>query len=273
MCEEWASASTLLSKAISEQEARTHNQAFKAFLEHSVDGYWVWDIIRNQIEWSKRTSEIVGVAESKSPKNIEAFVDLIDPLDRDRVEQAINSHFAFKIPYRNVEMRLKGENDTYRHFMANGTALRNKEGTPVLFVGSLTDRTLMQKVEQRLEDTEKRFTVLFHQMNDAALLADIDTGLILEANQPAERLWGKPISELVGLHQSELHPPVLSEESKLAFADHIKALMQKNVTQSMFPSCALTVLKCQQRSAQALSNLKGKPEFLGFFAIFLTAFN
>ena len=60
-----------------------------------------------------------------------------------------------------------------------------------MFVGSLTDRTLMQKVEQRLEDTEKRFTVLFHQMNDAALLADIDTGLILEANQPAERLSGE----------------------------------------------------------------------------------
>jgi len=97
VCEEWASANTLLSSAISEQEARTQNQAFKAFLEHSVDGYWIWDIIRNQIEWSRRTSEIVGVSENESPKNIEAFVELIDPLDRDRVEQAINSHFTFKI--------------------------------------------------------------------------------------------------------------------------------------------------------------------------------
>lgn len=265
VCEEWASARTLISKAISEQEARTHNQAFKAFLEHSVDGYWVWDIIRNQIEWSKRTSEIVGVAESKSPKNIEAFVDLIDPLDRDRVEQAINSHFAFKIPYRNVEMRLKGENDTYRHFMANGTALRNKEGTPVLFVGSLTDRTLMQKVEQRLEDTEKRFTVLFHQMNDAALLADIDTGLILEANQPAERLWGKPISELVGLHQSELHPPVLSEESKLAFADHIKALMQNKRDTIYVPILRVDGVEVPAEISSSLIELEGKTRILGVF--------
>jgi len=261
VCEEWASANTLLSSAISEQEARTQNQAFKAFLEHSVDGYWIWDIIRNQIEWSKRTSEIVGVSENESPKNIEAFVELIDPLDRDRVEQAINSHFTFKIPYRNVEMRLKGANNTYRHFMANGTALRNKEGTPVLFVGSLTDRTLMQKVEQRLEDTEKRFTVLFHQMNDAALLADIDTGFILEANQPAERLWGKPISDLVGLHQSKLHPPVLSEEAKLAFADHIKALMQNKRDTIYVPILRVDGVEVPAEISSSLIELEGKTEF------------
>ena len=265
VCEEWASANTLLSSAISEQEARTQNQAFKAFLEHSVDGYWIWDIIRNQIEWSKRTSEIVGVSENESPKNIEAFVELIDPLDRDRVEQAINSHFTFKIPYRNVEMRLKGANNTYRHFMANGTALRNKEGTPVLFVGSLTDRTLMQKVEQRLEDTEKRFTVLFHQMNDAALLADIDTGFILEANQPAERLWGKPISDLVGLHQSKLHPPVLSEEAKLAFADHIKALMQNKRDTIYVPILRVDGVEVPAEISSSLIELEGKTRILGVF--------
>jgi PAS domain S-box-containing protein len=265
ICEEWPSAKQLLSTAISEQDIRIQNQAFKAFLEHSVDGYWIWDVVRNKIEWSKRTGEIVGININKNPKNIEAFIDLIDPLDRDRVEQAINSHFKFKVPYRNVEMRLRGADSTYRHFMANGTALRNKEGTPVLFVGSLTDRTLIQRVEKRLEDTEKRFTVLFHQMNDAALLADIGTGLILEANQPAERLWGKPVSELVGLHQSELHPSVLSEEAELAFKEHIKALKQNKRATICVPILRVDGVEVPAEISSSLIELEGETRILGFF--------
>lgn len=265
ICEEWPSAKTLLSAAISEQDIRIQNQAFKAFLEHSVDGYWIWDIIRNKIEWSKRTAEIVGININESPKNIEEFVDLIDPLDRDRIEQAINSHFNFKVPYRNLEMRLRGADSTYRHFMANGTALRNKEDTPVLFVGSLTDRTLIQRVEKRLEDTEKRFTVLFHQMNDAALLADIGTGLILEANQPAERLWGKPVSELVGLHQTELHPPVLSEEAKLAFNEHIKALQQNKRATICVPILRVDGVEVPAEISSSLIELEGETRILGVF--------
>lgn len=265
VCEEWNAADKLLKAAIYEQEARTQNQAFKAFLEHSVDGYWIWNIVKNKIEWSKRTSDIVGISENKSPKNLEAFIDLIDPLDRDRVAQAINSHFTFNVPYRNIEMRLRGEDNIFRHFMANGTALRNKDGAPVLFVGSLTDRTLMQKVEQRLEDTQKRFTVLFHQMNDAALLADIDTGLILEANQPAQRLWGKPVSELVGMHQSKLHPTILSEEAKLAFSEHIKALKQNKRDTICVPILRVDGVEVPAEISSSLIELEGKTRILGVF--------
>ena len=226
ICAQWASAPHLLRQIYKDHKLRVRNHAFRAFLDHSVDGYWIWDLGNDDIIWSDRTREMVGLEEHKVPRNIDQFVDLVHPLDRNRVEQAINNHFQHKTPYKNIEMRVKGAQDTYGHFLANGSALRDQQGKPILLVASMTDNTPMQRVEQLLEDTQKRFSALFHLMNDAAVLADIKTGLILEANQPAERLWGKSISELVGCHQSELHPPVMTDASKKAFSDHAATLIE-----------------------------------------------
>ena len=129
-------------------------------MDHSVDGYWIWDIRRDCIEWSHRTSELVGLNGELAPKNIEEFVELIHPHDRDRVEQAISNHFLFHAPYRDIEMRLRQGDGSYGYYLANGMALRNNSDSPLLLVGSLSDRTLVKGVEQKLESTKKRFDIL-----------------------------------------------------------------------------------------------------------------
>jgi PAS domain S-box-containing protein len=47
---------------------------------------------------------------------------------------------------------------------------------------------------------------LFENLHDAAMLADATTGLVVDANHAAEALTGRSRSELIGLHQSALHP-------------------------------------------------------------------
>ncbi len=53
--------------------------------------------------------------------------------------------------------------------------------------------------------------------NDAIFIADVETGIIIDANLKAEKLIGKTKSELIGLHQSLLHPPDESEKYKYNF--------------------------------------------------------
>lgn len=54
--------------------------------------------------------------------------------------------------------------------------------------------------------------VLFDYMNDVVVIADSATGIVLDANEAAERLWGRSRAELVGSHQSGLHPDILDAQ-------------------------------------------------------------
>ena len=124
---------------------------------------------------------------------------------------------------------------------------------------------VMQRVEQQLENTQKRFTVLFHHMNDAAVLADVETGLILEANQPAELLWGRSISDLVGSHQSSLHPPIISDEAKQAFENHIAALQKNKRDSIQLPILRPDGTEVPAEISSSLIEIDGKVTILGVF--------
>lgn len=262
---EWSSVAELIRRFVQGHRTTVQNRAFRAFLEHSVDGYWIWNVVRDQLEWSDRTRQMTGTLPDQVPGDIAAFTAMIHPQDLDRVEQAIRNHLEHGAPYQNIELRLRSSNGTYGTFLANGQALRDETGRAIILVGSLTDRTLIQRVEQQLEDTQKRFTVLFHQMNDAAVLADIETGLILEANQPAERLWGKSVAELIGTHQSDLHPPVLSAEARKAFADHIAALMQNKRDSLRVPILRSDGIEVPTEISSSLIEIDGRTCILGVF--------
>lgn len=57
-----------------------------------------------------------------------------------------------------------------------------------------------------LRDNEARYRAVFDNAMDAILLADADTGLILDANRAAQQIFGYTRDELVGMHQRQLHP-------------------------------------------------------------------
>lgn len=262
---DWAAAPDLMRRFVENQRTQVQNRAFKVFLDGSVDGYWIWHVKRDVIEWSRRTSEMVGLPHGQAPARRADLAALVHPHDRDRVRQAVRNHLEFGAPYKAIEMRMRKGDGRYGHFVASGQTLRDDEGHPIIFVGSLTDRTLMQQVERQLEDTQRRYTVLFHHMNDAAILADAETGTILEANQPAERLWGKSITELVGAHQSTLHPPHKSAEVRQGFADHVAALRRnrRDSTHALIRRADGTEVPAEISSS--LIEIDGRTAMLGVF--------
>jgi PAS domain S-box-containing protein len=56
---------------------------------------------------------------------------------------------------------------------------------------------------------------------DAVLIADAETGCLVEANERAEELFERPRSELIGLHQSRLFPVERVEEVNRIFREHV----------------------------------------------------
>jgi len=75
--------------------------------------------------------------------------------------------------------------------------------------------------EEALQQSEEKYRHLFNDLNDAAFLADVETGIIIETNRQGVALSGRSRHEIVGMHQSQLHPPDKADEYRQRFGRHI----------------------------------------------------
>ena len=99
------------------------------------------------------------------------------------------------------------------------------------------DITLRKQAEDELHDSEERYRMLFNEALVGICMADVETGVIINCNQAMAKLTGRPISELIGAHQSSLHPP--QENSSLLFSPTF--LLHKNeATGTVLPGQLIT---------------------------------
>jgi PAS domain S-box-containing protein len=92
-------------------------------------------------------------------------------------------------------------------------------------VGGLTisqDVTELREHEAELEAARKRYETLVEAAPDAILVADPSTGEIREANEAAEALLGASREDVVGRHQSDLHPPDETDRYRRLFERHVE---------------------------------------------------
>jgi HTH-type transcriptional regulator, bacterioopsin transcriptional activator and related proteins len=65
-----------------------------------------------------------------------------------------------------------------------------------------------------------RHRAVVDAVRDAIFLADIETGMIVDANPAAEALCGRSLAELRSLHHTQLHPPEAAERARDTFPQH-----------------------------------------------------
>lgn len=80
----------------------------------------------------------------------------------------------------------------------------------------------LKEIESRKTslENEDRFKSLFDRAPDAIILADIETGIIVDANYAASKLLGKPVAEIIGMHQLQLHPVRDEQYTRETFQNH-----------------------------------------------------
>ena len=80
-----------------------------------------------------------------------------------------------------------------------------------------------------LRASEEQLRVVLENSNDAIFWADAETGRLIRCNRKAEELTGRTRDELIGMHQTLLHPPdrdcaeLLREVVAMPAADNIEA--------------------------------------------------
>jgi len=80
------------------------------------------------------------------------------------------------------------------------------------------------KAESAVLESEERFRVMFESSPDAIFLTDPQSGHIVDVNSAGTRLLGKPREDIIGVHQSQLHPTDFEAHAREAFQTYLQKL-------------------------------------------------
>lgn len=123
----------------------------------------------------------------------------------------------------------------------------------------LTER---KKAEEELRRSQERYRYLFENIRNAAFLADSETGVIVDANLQAETLLGRTRDEIIGMHQSQLHPPENGDEYRTLFRDAIEGRVDSDVDAEIVRADGTTV---PVNITGSLMTIHGRKLILGLF--------
>jgi len=78
----------------------------------------------------------------------------------------------------------------------------------------------LAKTKEQLENLELKYKIIFDAVGDAIFVADAQTGLIVDCNLEATKLVHRDRADIIGKHQSILHPKQESDGDFFAFQEH-----------------------------------------------------
>jgi diguanylate cyclase (GGDEF)-like protein/PAS domain S-box-containing protein len=120
--------------------------------------------------------------------------------------------------YENFVLTRDGDK---RMVLWHNTLLTDESGTPTGTLSSGEDITERIEAEKALRESEEKFRLSFENARDAILWADAMTGAIINCNKSAEVLFQRNRDELIGMHQTAIHPPDKAEYYTSMFQKHI----------------------------------------------------
>ncbi len=188
-----------------ETALREDEERFRDIAETTLE--WLWEVDANgKYTYASPVSEkILGYKPGEILKK--HFYDLFHPDDREELKKAAFETFAQKQPFREFINRNIHKNGKTVWLLTSGVPVLDEKGKLLGYRGVDIDITERKQAEIVLEESEEKYRTQFEQAMDAIVIADAETGMVIDCNRAACKLVGRRKSEIVGQHQQILHPP------------------------------------------------------------------
>ncbi|MFC7074036.1 PAS domain S-box protein [Halovenus rubra] len=202
-----------------ERELEQQRKRLTVALEGSNAGVWEWDPETDDVVWHESTERLFGLEVGTFEGTYEAFAERVHPEDigilEGEIEAALPTHDPFEAEYR---IQSVDNGDIWIYARAEFVDI---EGLSPRYVGVISDITERKQREHELERAKERYRTLLDAAPDAIFVADAESGEIQQTNQAASELLDRPREEIIGMHQTDLHPPERAEEYAEIFRDHV----------------------------------------------------
>ncbi|MBT3219254.1 MAG: PAS domain S-box protein, partial [Proteobacteria bacterium] len=210
----------LTAQKMVEQELRSQLRRFEDIAANAQE--WIWEVdARGRYTYA---SPVVEVILGYSPTQIleKHFYDLFIDEESHDLKRTAMAAFASKEPFRNFVNRNSHRDGQQVWLSTSGVPILDLDGTFLGYRGVDTDITQQIKNREELRRSEQEFRLAFEASKDAILWADPQSGVVTRCNMAAEILLERSREEIIGMHQTEVHPPDKAEQYALMFRDHVQ---------------------------------------------------
>jgi PAS domain S-box-containing protein len=132
------------------------------------------------------------------------YVDHVHPSERETGRQKMLALLASEIPSVDLERLYWRKDGTQFWGHLAGQRFHDIHGGELGLVGVITDIDKRKQAEDLVSASEKKFSAIFGLIPDPTTITDIETGKILDLNDPAARWFGHSREEAIGMTTAEV---------------------------------------------------------------------
>lgn len=207
-----------------EQAVARNEKLYRILTEHSVDGIKLLNREGKMLQVNPAAARMIGYRP-------EELVGLsIADIDPDYPTERFANTWADKPHDAPVQVRTYHRHRDGHLVPVEVCAIPFELDGEGLVFGISRDVSAARQAEEALRDREREFHALFENAPDAVFIAEAANGTIVEVNNAAVALMRMPREQIIGLHQSCLHPPQVSARSEATFRLHREQGQRDGVT-------------------------------------------
>ena len=174
-------------------------------------GAWYWDIESGVVNWSRGAQALFGIDPRHPLREKIDYIELIPEEDRADILRLFRQVLAGTPSNRPFRHRIRWPDGSLHWLEVSGSLQRDQDGKARVF-GVIRDFTHQRLHEEALASSEQRFSSLFQMSPEVVLLVRYADGVITEANQHFEALFGWKSTEAIGRSPSDLNIWVSSQD-------------------------------------------------------------
>lgn len=203
------------------KDLEASHETYRLATEATNQGVWDWNVTTNTVWYSETWKRQIGYRDDELENDFKTWQDHLHPDDYERCNKAVMDFLSNPVGKFKLEFRFRHKNGHYVHIHNEASPALNESGQVTRMIGTHADITDQFNRETEIKESEVRFRTLFHEIPDAAYIADTETGLITMVNRAGCEMIGRSEEEILGMHQSELHPAGQKKAYKQEFKQSI----------------------------------------------------
>jgi PAS domain S-box-containing protein len=192
---------------------RENEARLRLALEAAQVGIYDWDIPRRRITWSQSVEPLWGFTPGECRGTYQEFAERVHPEDLPLVSAEIARCRAARERYSG-EFRVVWPDGTERWVLGRGEFSFRRDGAAVRMRGIVKDVTERRQTEQRLRESEEKFSKAFHA-SPAMIVISTRDGKNVDFNDAYAAFVGRPREQMLGKSSIELGIVDADERQKL----------------------------------------------------------